>query len=138
MPSKMDIDLTHPSLPAGRYDARIEALDLKRYSTVLLCLCYRVPYQGRDYFVWEELAIDAPRNSPSYSRTAEGKGRIYEILAAFGEKPPPTIFAPDLEDVLVGREVHIGIRTKQSTVFAVPIVTGVLGKARNPVPAAIK
>jgi hypothetical protein len=134
----MDIDLTAPSLPAGRYDARIEALELKRYTTVLLCLGYRVPYQGRDEYVWEELAIDAPLNSPAYSRTAEGKGRIHEILTAFGEKPPPKIFAPDLEDALIGREVHIVIRTKQRGIFAVPIVTAVLGKARNPVPPPIE
>jgi hypothetical protein len=134
----MDIDLTHPSLPAGRYDARIEAIDLKRYCTVLLCIHYRVPYQGRDYSVWEELAIDAPANSPGYARTAEGKGRVFEILTAFGEKPPPKIFAPDIEDALVGREVHIGIRTRQRSVFAVPVVTGVFGKARNPVPSPIE
>ena len=103
----MDLDLTPPSLPAGRYDARIEKLELKRYTTVLLCLCYRVPYQGRDHYVWEELAIDAPRDSPAYSRTVEGKGRIHEILTAFGETPPAKIFVPDLEDALLGREVHI-------------------------------
>jgi hypothetical protein len=134
----MDIDLTHPSLPAGRYDARIEGIDLKRYTTVLLCISYRIPYQGRDHYVWEELAIDAPANSPAYSRTAEGKGRVFEILTAFGEKPPPKIFAPDLEDALVGREVHISIRCKQSGTFAVPVVTAVLGKARNAVPPPIE
>jgi hypothetical protein len=137
-PSEMDLDLTHPSLPAGRYDARIDAIDLKRYTTVLLCIGYRIPYQGRDHFVWEELAIDAPRNSAAYSRTAEGKSRIFEILSAFGEKPPPEIFVPDLEDVLIGREVHVDIRTKQRGAFTVPIVAGVLGKARKPVPPPIE
>ena len=103
----MDLDLTFPALPDGRYDAVIEAIDLKRYTTVLLCIRYRIPHKGRDFPVWEELAIDAPASSPSYARTAQGKGRIFEILSAFGEPPPPRIFAPDLEDTLVGREVHI-------------------------------
>jgi hypothetical protein len=134
----MDFDLTHPSLPAGQYDARIEKLDLKRYSTILLCLGYRVPYQGRDYFVWEELPLDAPKSSPGYARTAEGKGRIHEIFVAFNERAPPKIFAPDLEDFLVGREVHIAIRAKQAGIFSVPVVTAVLGKARNPVPPPIE
>jgi hypothetical protein len=134
----VDIDLTFPSLPEGRYDAVIEAIELKRYSTVLLCIGYRVPHKGRDYPVWEELPIAAPASSPSYSRTAIGKGRIYEILIAFGEQPPPKIFAPDLEDVLVGREVHVSIRNKQSGVFPVPVVTAVLGKARHPVPPPIE
>jgi hypothetical protein len=135
---EMDFDLTHPSPPAGRYDARIEGLELKRYTTVFLCLCYRIPYQGRDHYVWEELAIDAPRNSSAFARTAEGKSRIHEILTAFGEKPPTKIFAPDLEDVLVGREVHISVRSKQSGTFAVPVVTAVLGKARDSVPPPIE
>ena len=134
----MDIDLTHPALPDGRYDAVIHAIDLKRYTTVLLCICYRILYKGRDFFVWEELAIDAPASSPGYSRTAQGKGRIHQILSAFGEKPPPKIFAPDLEDSLVGREVHIAIWNKQSGTFAVPVVTAVLGKARNPVPPPVE
>ena len=134
----MDLDLTFPALPDGRYDAAIDAIDLKRYATVLLCICYRVPHKGRDFLVWEELAIDAPASSPSYARTAQGKGRIFEILSAFGEPPPPKIFAPDLEDTLVGREVHIAIRSKQSGTFAVPMVTAVLGKARNPVPPPIE
>jgi hypothetical protein len=134
----VDLDLTFPSLPDGRYDVVIHAIDLKRYTTVLLCICYRIPYKGRDFFVWEELALDAAVSSPGYSRTAQGKGRIHEILSAFGEPPPPKIFAPDLEDALVAREVHIAIRSKQSGTFAVPVVTAVLGKARNPIPPPIE
>ena len=130
-----DIDLTFPILPDGRYDAAIEAIDLKLYTTVLLCIGYRIPYRGKDCRVWEELPVDAPAKSPSYARTAQGKSRIFEILSAFGEQPPPKIFAPDLEDALLGREVHVALRNKQSGVFAVPVVTAVLGKARNPVPA---
>jgi hypothetical protein len=134
----VDVELTFPALPDGRYDAAIHAIDLKRYATVLLCICYRIPHKGRDFFVWEELAIDAPVSSPGYARTAQGKGRIVEILSAFGEQPPVRIFAPDLEDTLVGREVHIAIWNKQSGTFPVPVVTAVLGKARNPVPAPVE
>ena len=88
--------------------------------------------------MWEELPIDAPVNSPGYARTAQGKSRIFEILTAYGEQPPPSINAPDLEDALVGREVHISTRNKQTGTFAVPVVTAVLGKARNPVPPPIE
>jgi hypothetical protein len=134
----VDIDLTYPALPDGRYDAVIERIELKRYTTVLVCIDYRIPYKGKDCHVWEELAIDAPANSPSYWRTAQGKGRIHEILTAFGEQPPSRIFAPDLEDALVGREVHIAIWNRQSGTFAVPVVSAVLGKARHPVPPPIE
>ena len=134
----MDIDLTFPTLPEGHYDAVVEQIELKRYTTILLCIGYRIPHKGRDYHVWEELPIDAPANSPSYSRTALGKGRIHEILTAFGEKPPPKMLDLDLEDALVGREVHIAIRNKQSGTFAIPVVIAVLGKARHPVPPPIE
>ena len=77
-------------------------------------------------------------SSPGYARTAQGKSRIHEILTAYGEQPPPSIHAPDLEDALVGREVHISTRNKQTGTFAVPVVTAVLGKARNPVPPPIE
>ena len=79
----MDIPLTYPELPDGGYDAVIEAIELKRYSIVLLCIGYRVPYRGDDFHVWEELPIDAPKNSPGYARTAQGKSRIFEILTAY-------------------------------------------------------
>jgi hypothetical protein len=134
----MEIDLIHQTLPADRYDARIEGIDLKLYSTVLLCIHYRVPYRGKDHHVWEELPIDAPVNSPGYARTAQGKSRIFEILSAYGEQPPASIKVPDLEDALVGREVYISTRNKQTGTFAVPMLVGVLGKARNPVPPPIE
>jgi hypothetical protein len=133
-----DIDLTVPTLPASNYDARVDGIALKLYETVLLCIHYRVPYRGRDFHLWEELPIDAPVDSPGYARTAQGKSRIFEILSAYGEKSPPSIKAPDLEDALVGREVHISTRNRQTGTFAVPMVSAVLGKARNPVPPPVE
>jgi hypothetical protein len=133
-----DIDLTHPTLPEGRYDARIDEIVLKLYSTVLLCIHYRVPYRDRDFHLWEELPIDAPVNSPGYARTAQGKSRILEILSAYGEQTPPSIKAPDLEDALVGREVHISTQNRQTGTFAVPRVSAVLGRARNSVPPPVE
>ena len=133
-----NIDLTHKTLPEGKHDARIEGVDLKLYSTVLLCIHYRVPYRGCDYHLWDELPIDAPVNSPGYARTAQGKTRIHEILSAYREQPPASIKAPDLGDALVGREVHISTRNKLTGTFLVPQVTGVLGKARNPVPPPVE
>ena len=133
-----DIDLTHPTLPEGKYDALIDCITLKLYSTVILCIRYRVPYLGRDFHLWEELPIDAPVSSPGYARTVQGKSWIFEILSAYGEQPPPSIKAPDLEDALVGREVHISTRNRQTGTFAVPMVSAVLGRARNPVPPPIE
>ena len=132
-----DIDLTLQTLPASNYDARVDGIALKRYETVLLCIRYRVPYRSRDFYVWEELPIDAPVISPGYARTALGKSRIFEILSAYGEKPPPSV-GLDLEDALVGREVHISTRNRQTGTYAVPMVSAVLGRARNPVPPPVE
>lgn len=130
-----DIDLTHQTPPEGRHDAVIEAINLKRSGWTWLGIYYRIPHKGEDFFLWEELPIAVPPNSPGYQRTAEGKGRIHEILSAFGEQPPAKIFAPDLEDALLGREVYLEIRHQQKGTFRTPWVVAVLGKARRPVPA---
>jgi hypothetical protein len=129
-----DIELTHRMLSEARYDAVIEGIELRKgYIPVLLVITYRIPYGGEDFYVHEELAIDAPKNSPRYDRTYEGKRRVIEILASFGEKPPPTISEPDLEDALIGREVRISVRIKKNGYgnYPRPFVDAILGKA-NP------
>lgn len=134
----MEYDLTHPTLPGGRYDAQIDAVEFKFAHPRLMCIGYRVPFKGRDHYVWDESAIAAPAKSPSYSRTAEGKARVHQILSAFGEKPPPSLIEEDLEETLVGREVHIEIRNKLGAVFPDPKVVKILGRARQPVMASFE
>jgi hypothetical protein len=135
-----DIDLTHRTLPEGRHDAVIIGVELRKgYIPVLLCISYRVPHKGEDFYVHEQLAIDAPKNSPRYDSTGEGKFRLFEIFAAFGDKPPPTISEPDLEDALIGREVYISVRIKRNVngKYPRPFIDAILGKARKPVPTEI-
>jgi hypothetical protein len=129
-----DLDLTYPELPAGVYDAEIVQISL-RYSSYAtrLGISYRVPYRDGDHFIWEDLPIQAPRNSAGYARTAEGKARLHEIFSAFGERPPERVHPLDLEQALVGREVCIKIYVKKVGALAVASIDSVLGKARKPV-----
>jgi hypothetical protein len=130
-----DLDLTHSELPAGVYDAEIVQTSL-RYSSYAtrLGISYRVPYRDGDHFIWEDFPIQAPRNSAGYARTAEGKARLYEIFAAFGERPPERVHPLDLDQALVGREVCIKLYVKKVGALSVSVVDSVLGKARKPVP----
>ena len=133
-----DIDLTHPTLPEGKYDALIDCITLKLYSTVILCIRYRVPYLGRDFTCGKNcrsMRQSVPQDMRAPFRARVGSSRIF---SAYGEQPPPSIKAPDLEDALVGREVHISTRNRQTGTFAVPMVSAVLGRARNPVPPPIE
>jgi hypothetical protein len=130
-----DIDLTHPKLPDGRYDAQIDAVEFKFYDPKLICIGFRVPFKGVSFYVWDEQPIAASPKSASYPRIAQGKYRVHQILDAFGEKPPPTASELDLEETLVGREVLIEIRNTRGDI-PTPKVAKVLGKARQPVPAS--
>jgi hypothetical protein len=133
-----EYDLTQLILDPGKYDAQIDAVDFKFNNPRLICIGFRIPSKGVDYYVWDELPFSAPVNSPNYSRTAEGKYRVFQILSAFNEKPPPKILEFDLEELLVGREVYLELRLKQGEGFPTPKVVKVLGKARQPVQGPYK
>jgi hypothetical protein len=129
-----DLDLTHPELPPGVYDAEIVQISLRPSSyATRLGISYRVSYRDGDHFIWEELPIQAPRKSAGYARTAEGKARLYQIFTAFGEAPPERIHPLDLEQALVGREVCIRTYVRTVGSIAVSAIDSVLGKARQPV-----
>ena len=130
-----DLDLTHPELPAGVYDAEIVQTSLRQTSyATRLGISYRVPYRDGDHFLWDELPIQAPRKSVGYARTAEGKARLYQIFTAFGERAPERIHPLDLEQALIGREVCIRTYVRNVGSIAVSSIDSVLGKARKPVP----
>ena len=129
-----DLDLTHPELPPGVYDAEIVQISLRHSSyATRLGISYRVPYRDDDHFIWEDLPVQAPRNSAGYARSAEGKARLYEIFTAFGECAPERIHPLDLEQALVGREVCIKLYVKKVGALSVSVVDSVLGKSRQPV-----
>ena len=67
-------------LPMGAYSATIDDVRVNFGALTWLGITYRVQYAEEDYSVSEILALDAPLSSADYSRTAEGKGRVRQIL----------------------------------------------------------
>ena len=125
----MPIDLEWDAIPAGVYDAVVHEVDFKFGSTVGIVINYRIRHDGRDYHVGEWLTLDAPQDSPLYNETAQGKGRIRQILAAYGEKPPTKLEPAEIIAALTGKALRIAIIHKWINGLPVPKVAGILGKA---------
>jgi hypothetical protein len=130
----MSIDLSWDVLPPGVYDAVVHEVDFKFGSTVGIVIDYRIRHNGRDYHVGEWLTLDAPQDSPLYNDTAQGKGRILQILTAHGEKPPTKPKQTEIIAALTGKALRIGITHKMTNGLPVPKVAGILGKAVLPTP----
>jgi hypothetical protein len=131
----MPIDLEWDALPPGVYDAVVHEVDFKFASAVGIVIDYRIPQHGRDYYVGEWLTLDAPKDSPMYNETAQGKGRIGQILAAYGEKPPTKLEPAEIIAALTGKALSIGIIHKWINGLPVPKVASILGKAELPPPS---
>jgi hypothetical protein len=125
----MSIDLEWDALPPGVYDAVVHEVDFKFSSAVGIVIDYKIPQHGRDYYVGEWLTLDAPKDSPVYNETAQGKGRIRQILAAYGEKPPTKLEPAEIIAALTGKSLRIAIIHKWINGLPVPKVASILGKA---------
>lgn len=130
----MPIDLEWDALPPGVYDAVVHEVDFKFGAAVGIVIDYRIPQHGRDYYVREWPTLDAPKDSPLYNETAQGKGRIGQILAAYGEKPPAKPKPAEIIPALTGRALRIAIIHKWINGLPVPKVASILAKAKSPTP----
>ena len=130
----MSIDLSWDVLPPGVYEAVVHEVEFKFGSTVGIVIDYLIRHDGRDYHVGEWLTLDAPQDSPQYNDTAQGKGRIRQILAAYDEKPPAKLEPAEIIAALSGKALRIGITHKMTNGLPVPKVAGILGKAEPPTP----
>jgi hypothetical protein len=126
------IDLDWDVLPPGVYDAAIHEVDFKFGSTIDIVIDYRVPHGGLDYHVSEWLTLDAPRNSPLYNATAQGKGRIRQILDAYEEKLRAKLEPTEIVAALKGKVLRVAITHRMINDLPVPKITGVLGKSELP------
>jgi hypothetical protein len=126
----MPIDLEWKPLPKGQYDAIIHELEYRFGIILSIIIVWRVLHEGREYFLDDWLVLDAPKTSSSYQRTAEGKGRIMQILAAYGEKMPAKMEPDELDAALVGKALRIVVTHKIINDLPVPKVAGILGKAK--------
>jgi hypothetical protein len=109
----MPINLEWKALPEGEYDAVVHEIEFKFGASVSIVITWRALHEGHEYFIDDWLTLDAPKASPSYyHRTAQGKGRIMQILAAYGEKTPAKIEHDELVGALVGKALRIVVTHK--------------------------
>jgi hypothetical protein len=125
----MSIDLTWEALPEGEYDAVIRNVEFKFGASLSIVIVWRALHEGQEYFVDEWLTLDAPKTSPNYQRSAEGKGRIMQILSAYGEEMPSKIEPNELVETLEGKALRIVISHRRINGLPAPKVAKVKGKA---------
>jgi hypothetical protein len=130
----MPLDLTWDVLPPGVHDGVITEVDFKFGSTVGIVITYRAPHGGTDYFVSEWLTLDAPKNSPSYNETAQGKGRLKQLYDAHRVPLPKALEPAEIINKLVGKTYRLLVSTKRVNGLAAPKIVGILGPADKPVP----
>jgi hypothetical protein len=115
--------------PAGVHVAVIEEVDFMFKAVVWLIIVYHVQHEGEDFRLREMLALDAPRASADYFRTAEGKGRVKQILDAHGVPESAVTHFDDIVELLRGKAVTVEISHKKESGLKVPRVHAVLGSA---------
>jgi hypothetical protein len=121
------------SLAGGRIRrAVVHEIEFKFGASLSIVIVWRALHEGQEYFVDDWLTLNAPKTSPSYHRTVQGKGRIMQILAAYGEKMPAKIEPEELVAALVGKSLRIVVTHKMMNGLPVPRLSGVLGKAELP------
>jgi hypothetical protein len=74
------------------------------------------------------LALGAPLDSPDYQRTAEGKGRVRQLLQVLGLSENDIQDFADIETKLRGAQVQIVVAHKSQHGLPVPVVRVVIGK----------
>jgi hypothetical protein len=129
---EMSIDLSWKALPPGVYDAAVDKVEFRFGADISIVITYRVPHEDAEYFLDDWLTLDAPKTSSSYQRTAEGKGRVKQILSAYDEQMPDKIEPRELIAALEGKAVRIAVTHKITNDLPVPKVSRILGKPGAP------
>ena len=128
-----DEELEWQTLPPGIYDAVVGEVNYSFGETIGILIPYEVVLPGDEiYVVTEWLTLEAPKSSPSYVRTAEGKGRVSQILAVKGMSLKDAKAAGGLKalpDMLRGIALRITVRSKLKNGLSTPVVVGVIGPA---------
>jgi hypothetical protein len=121
METKMALDLTFNSIPAGIYPGTTSDIRFHDGDYISLIPTFSINHQGRVYTVSDFLPLDAPINHPRYNDTARGKGFVLNLLG-----PDPKI--KDLDDLarkLMGLKVRVVIETKKRNGLLVPKIASV-------------
>ena len=134
----MPFSMEWRALPPGTYDAIVDEVDFSFKAMVWLMVVYRVQHEGQEFRLREVLALDASETSADYQRTAEGKGRIKQILDAHGIAMSSIKDYPDIPALLKGRAVRITVSHKTENGLKVPHVRAVSGPDEEPPPVKVR
>jgi hypothetical protein len=125
MPFSLELRL----VPAGEHIAVIDEVCINFAKIVWLTIVYRIQHEGEEFRIREMLALEAPTASADYQRTAEGKGRVKQILDAHNVLPSEIKDFVDIPELLRGKAVRIVVSHKEESGLKVPRVSSVVGKA---------
>ena len=134
----MPFSMEWRALPPGVYDAIVDDVEFSFKSMVWLIVVYWVQHEGQEFRLREVLALDASETSADYQRTAEGKGRIKQILDAHAIPMSSIKDYPDIPALLKGKTVRITVSHKTENGLKVPHVRAVSGPDEEPPPVKVR
>ena len=115
-------------VPAGTHNPTIDQVELTFSTITWLKIGYHIRCQSEDYWVTEMLGLEAPADSLDYRRTAEGKGRIRQVLQVLGLSEDDIRNFADIEAKLRGAQVQIVVAHRIQYGLLVPVVRAVIGE----------
>ena len=117
MPSILDWRV----VPQGQHNATIDDIELNFSAVTWLKIGYRIQLQGQDYSDFGDARTRCTtRVLADYQRTAEGKGRIRQILQVLGLSENDIQDFADIETKLRGAQVQIVVAHKSQHGLPVP------------------
>jgi hypothetical protein len=119
-------------IPAGVHVAVVEKVDFSFKSVTWLTIVYFVRSGSEEFRIREILALDAPVASAEYARTAEGRGRVKQLLDAYEVPESEVKDFPDISNLLRGKAVKIAISHKEQCGLKIPYVSAVFKRADIP------
>ena len=127
----MTDDLTFEELPPGRYNGTVEKVRYSFKAATHIVITYRLDTHqldtpdGEVRRIVERLPIDAPSSSASYFQTAQGKGRVEDILRTKGLSLADAQAAGGLRalpGLLEGSAICVVTRNRRVAGFNCPVV----------------
>jgi hypothetical protein len=117
--------------PPGHYQATVVDASINPKSNVTwLKINYRIQNGDGPPFPLEELLLlDADRQDPLYSRSAQGKSRVKVLMEANG-RPLTFTTIHEVPKALMGCRAMIAVGHKNNDGLPVPIVKGIVGSAK--------
>ena len=124
-------ELDWEPLNPGIYDAEVVAVNYSFKDTISINVVYEVTKaDGSAYVLSEWLALEAPKTSPRYVQTAEGKGRLAQLLQLKGLSISDVKSAGGLEAIpgmVIGIRPRVVVGNQERNGLMAPVIRGIMG-----------